>query len=285
MKELTEKDIFNYDNLNSNRFCFDLNSKEGVELRCISGGRECCEDNYFVKRDSFPFLSIEFVAAGEGKLSLNENRYVLKPGAIFSYGPGVPHQIQTSPGAKMVKYFLDFSGSRAEELLSQATLSPGSFGNLFQKNDFAFLFEKIVTAGQSGTRFSQQTCTSLLYALLYSLSDANVTTGEENKELYKSYLKCLGYINENFKTLTNLNQISANCELNKSYLCRLFKMFHHETPYSYLMKKKMDYAIQRLQEPEVLIKQIADELCFSDPYQFSRSFKRTLGISPAFYHR
>ncbi len=42
----------------------------------------------------------------------------------------------------------------------------------------------------------------------------------------------------------------------------------------------MQHAAQRLQSPGILAKQVAMELGFSDPFQFSRTFRRIIGVSP-----
>ena len=47
----------------------------------------------------------------------------------------------------------------------------------------------------------------------------------------------------------------------------------------------MNDAADRLQAPAVAIKQVAEEMGFSDPFHFSRVFKKALGLTPAQYVR
>jgi AraC-like DNA-binding protein len=42
----------------------------------------------------------------------------------------------------------------------------------------------------------------------------------------------------------------------------------------------MRHAAQRLQAPGMLAKQVAAEMGFSDPFQFSRTIRRIIGVSP-----
>ncbi len=46
------------------------------------------------------------------------------------------------------------------------------------------------------------------------------------------------------------------------------------------MRRKMHVAAQRLQDSEALVKQVSARLGFTDPFHFSRSFKRIFGLSP-----
>jgi AraC-like DNA-binding protein len=70
-----------------------------------------------------------------------------------------------------------------------------------------------------------------------------------------------------------------------AYLCRLFRRYDHQTPYQFLLRLKMNLAAERLQNPGVLVKQVAAELGFHDPFHFSRAFKSILGLSPEAFRR
>ena len=63
-------------------------------------------------------------------------------------------------------------------------------------------------------------------------------------------------------------------------VCRLFKRFGQATPYQVLLRRKMNHAASRLQLPHVLVKEVAAELGYDDPFHFCRAFKRTHGLSP-----
>lgn len=71
-----------------------------------------------------------------------------------------------------------------------------------------------------------------------------------------------------------------HCHIDTSYLCRLFKRFDSQSPYQYLMRLKMNAAAQRLHAPDALVKKVAYELGYADPFHFSRAFKKVFRISP-----
>ena len=47
----------------------------------------------------------------------------------------------------------------------------------------------------------------------------------------------------------------------------------------------MNLAAERLQNPSILVKQVAAEFGFDDPFHFSRAFKNVLGLSPEKFRR
>ena len=82
-----------------------------------------------------------------------------------------------------------------------------------------------------------------------------------------------------------LEQVARECHVDRAYLCRLFRRYDQQTPYRFLMRLKMNLAAERLQHPGVLVKQVAAQLGFDDPFHFSRTFKSMFGVSPQRFRR
>jgi len=63
-------------------------------------------------------------------------------------------------------------------------------------------------------------------------------------------------------------------------LSRVFKSFHKETPYAFLVRLKMGRAASLLLKTDTLVKDVAYGLGFDNPCHFSRSFKKAFGVPP-----
>jgi hypothetical protein len=57
--------------LEANRFYLDACTRSKQPLIVICGGCEHCQADYQIRRDDFPFHSIEFVARGRGTVILH----------------------------------------------------------------------------------------------------------------------------------------------------------------------------------------------------------------------
>jgi AraC-like DNA-binding protein len=102
---------------------------------------------------------------------------------------------------------------------------------------------------------------------------------------FSTYQTCKEFMRDNFLTLRGLDEVAEHCRIDRAYLCRLFKRFDNQSPYQYLLHLRMTAAARRLQAPGTLVKNVAQELGFRDPFHFSRAFKSIFSISPqAFKH-
>ena len=52
-----------------------------------------------------------------------------------------------------------------------------------------------------------------------------------------------------------------------------------------MVRLKMNVAAELMQKPEAMVKQVAEQVGFNDPFHFSRAFKSVFGLSPARFAR
>jgi AraC-like DNA-binding protein len=267
------------------RFYLDLAPPARQPLAVVCGGFEVSAPDYAIDRESFPYFSIEFVARGKGALVLSGQEVQLLPGIVFAYGPDTPHRITTDRDQPLAKYFVDFSGRRAAGLLRQCVLPPGTSGRVFAAGEIQRIFDDLIQNGQRPTRLTPQVCAALLEYLACKIAESRSTWEAAQTPAYATYDRCRQHIQTHFLRLATLAQVARQCHVDAAYLCRLFRRYDHQTPYQFLMRLKMNFAAEQLQNPGVLIKQVAAELGFTDPFHFSRAFKNVLGLSPEAFRR
>jgi len=276
----TEPAFFSTQISNATRFYLDLAPHPTGVLTVVSGGAEHCRPDYRMQRAGFKYLSIEFVAAGEGNIELKGKTHPLSAGDIFAYGPRVPHDIRTDPERPLVKYFVDFTGRKGTRLMKPPRLAPGNLVQTSHPQDIRRLFDSLIEAGLRPTPFRSEICSAIVEHLLLRIAETSVAQGTVGTAAFETYQRCHLFIQTNYLELQGLAEIADRCHLDASYLCRLFDRFDYESPYQYLTRLKMIYAAEQLQTPGMLVKQVASQLGFDDPFNFSRKFTRVLGVSP-----
>jgi AraC-like DNA-binding protein len=264
-------------------FFLDLTPELTEDVTVVCGGCERCNASYRIQRDDFRFHSVECVVEGEGQLILRGAHYRLLPGTVFSYGPKVPHVIETSAERPLRKYFVDFLGRRAERLLAQSPLGGGHVVNVSKPNEIADLFELLLRDGNAETRYAAAICSKLIELLLLKIGELVVPYGSIQTRAWATYQRVHRLLDEHYATLASLDEAAAQCHVDSAYICRLFQRFDHVSPYQYLTRLKMNHAAEQLGTSGHTVKEVAAELNFADPYHFSHVFKKVYGVSPTHF--
>jgi hypothetical protein len=123
--------FFSADVANARRFYLDLSPPRATKLAVVCGGLEHCTPDYAIRRDTFPFYSIEYVARGRGTVKLKGKNYPLQPGRLFAYGPGVPQHISGEPDAPLVKYFVDHFAAEPKTVFSKSVVRATGLARMF----------------------------------------------------------------------------------------------------------------------------------------------------------
>lgn len=262
------------------RFYLNLKPRSSRDLTVVCGGWEECAADYAIDRATFPYLSVEFVAGGSGELVLGGKHHDLQPGTVFTYGPGIAQRIRSSPERRLGKYFVDFTGSRARRLLRNYRLAPGAVVTLGHPAEVRHAFDALIRLGSSHDRHTERAAALQLELLLIVIVRAAQPTTPSERRALASFERCRRYLDAHFLSLRTIEAIAAACHLDVSYLSRLFRRFHQETPFHCLQRLQMQWAAERLDTSNRLVRQVADELGI-DPFQFSRTFKRIHGVSPS----
>ena len=277
--------FFSPDVAAARRFYLDLCPSGNRPLVVVCGGREHCTSDYAIRRDSFPFYSFEYVVRGRGEVNLKGRSFTLQPGRLFAYGPGVSHHITSTAADPLVKYFVDFAGVGAPELMRSCRLSPGRVLDVFPPNALQPLFDELIENGLRVRRASAALCAKLLDCLALRIDGARAPVEGAETLAFNTYEQCRRHIEQHCLRLRTLEQIAGECHVNNAYLCRLFRLYDNRSPYQYLLRMKMTFAASRLEQSGVLVKQVAEEAGFADPFHFSRVFRSVLGLSPASFRR
>ena len=276
---MTDPAYFSARVVSSRRFWISGQEAEG-RLAVLSGGYEFVASDYRVERDGFPQPVIELVAGGQGTLTLGGRDWRLAPGMIFVYGPGVPVRMVTESKAALRKYFLVVGGGEASTLLAAARIFPGVVATLADPQPILDLCDQIIRYGQESGPSRARACAVTAEYLLLRLAQEVTPVGQADAGAIATFRRCHRLIEERFLEVRSQAGIAALCNLEPSYLCRLYRRFAHESPYHHLRRLRLHHALSRLQAG-ANVAVVADEVGYSDPAHFSRAFQQCFGLPPS----
>jgi len=262
------------------RYCFlgTSPSKKG-ELRLLMAGREVCREEYQVSREGYPSLAIELVVAGTGSLELDGKSLELLPGAIFTYGPGIPHALRTNPGKSLTKYFINFTGSEAETLLREAGIAPGRVAGILNLKPMVTVFDLLLERGGLSSKSNADLCAELLRVIL-RMSRESVPLRSRKPRRDDCYARAVALIDSEYVSLKSIGNLARRVGVTPEHLSRAFREVGAEKPSHRLISKKMTHAAGLLISGGWKVKQIAYELGYATQFHFSAVFKRQFGYSP-----
>jgi AraC-like DNA-binding protein len=264
-------------------FFFDPSALSGTKLTIPCGGWERCSANYVVRRQSFQYCALEYVAEGRGFFTCNGHTTELQPGILFGYAPRSAHVISTSTEQPLLKYFLDFSGPRARSIFRSLPLNEDGTAWIRQPHAIRDLFQQIVDAGQKPRGLSQKLCSSLFEVLLLRIEQNAMRPEEAKCRAFETYTRASYELNASFRRLRSTADLARELKITPAYLARLFQHYSNASPHKTLMAIKMAEAASLLVATDASVTHAAAYVGFSDPYHFSRVFKSYYGSAPAHF--
>lgn len=128
--------------------------------------------------------------------------------------------------------------------------------------------------------FSLPKLDSLITSILVKLirldtqnTDFNKVTAEEK------LLSMVNYMDLHYLEIDSLEELAPHFGYTYGHICKIFKKQVGVSPKEYLLSKKMDHAAKLLSSGKS-VGQAAEVLGYSNPYNFSRAFKKQYGVAP-----
>lgn len=222
---------------------------------------------------------------GRGEVTIGNDVYHIQANEYIIIPANTAHAYQADHKNPWTIYWVHFSGSHADEIVS------GIFRNvLMNKNSLVFgedmktVFEKMYTLLLKG--YGREIMECIAMTLPYFLSSylhrevAGSWKADDKGDIINS---SIAYLKSNFSAKINLKDVANNSNLSVSHFSKLFKARTGYSPIEYLNHLKIQKACYLLQFSESRVSQISFDLGFEDQYYFSRLFKDHMGVSPSHY--
>lgn len=221
---------------------------------------------------SLPHNRMLLVTQGQGEITINDSRVAFKTGSLIFAFSGERFSLTACEDAEFL--YLDFSGTRAEELLIRFAIN---VNNRF----FDGYGGMIPLWKESLLRASPETIDLAAEStLLLTLSRMR-----REKPLQNDILSSVLKIIEREFNDQSLSIVSVSEELSyhPKYLSHIFKKEMGVGFSEYLRNKRINYARTLFDHGIDSIKNVALLSGFNDPLYFSNVFKKVTGVSPTQY--
>lgn len=226
--------------------------------------------------------------SGEGFYSINhEERHTLKKGQLLIIPATFPHIYGSCKHEPWSIHWLHIQGESVSNSLNRLkNKSPINF-SLDLSTKFIELFEETYNILEKG-----YTMDNLIYiskilehmiGVVYYGTCFNISN--HNKKTNRSIEKAIQYMNKNIYNKITLKDLSNITSFSAPHFSQLFKLSTGYSPIDYFLRLKIQHSCKYLDLTDISIKEVAAKFGFSDPYYYSRLFKKIMGKSPMIYKK
>ena len=217
--------------------------------------------NFLVKER--PYAALSFRVSGTGSFQIGGKSFFTQPGDILFIPADVPYEVEYSVSESIVAN-LQFCNYAEPELFC-----------LKNQGELSLQFLQLLSDWQASRSHNQ--AKSTLYAILEKIDREQKISAEDS-----AFAICLQYIEENFcDPALDISRVCEKGFISPSSLQRAFLQRFGISPKQYIIKLRMNKALQLLIENHLCVKEISFACGFSDEKYFSRAFREKYGYPPS----
>jgi AraC family transcriptional regulator, arabinose operon regulatory protein len=205
--------------------------------------------------------------------------FIVPKGAVFKY-----YSVINANSKLLVVHFNGQNSTLLEENFSVVRNLIPSVNNRVANREM--LFDEIFNNLSIGFHDENLEYVNFCFGhLLATFIYANKTSDDLADESNPAIRKSIDFMNKNLGEKLTLSQISKEAGYSPTYFTTLFKKETNYAPLTYFSHLKIVKACEFLDYTRIKVKEISFTLGFTDPYYFTKDFKKKMGMSPRQYRK
>ena len=245
-----------------------------VEAGTIWDSEEKTDDNmliYCTKGEGIVLL------AGEQVPVSGDQFFIVPQGEMFKY-----YSVLNSKSRFLIARFNGKIGQQMSHEFSVVRNLVPSVNNMVANREM--LFDEIFNNLSKGFHNQNIEYVNFCFGhLLATFIYANRTSDDLADESSPAVRRAIHFLEKNLHKKLSLHQIAREAGYSSTYFTTLFRKETNYAPLSYFSHLKVLKACEFLDYTRMKVKQISFQLGYSDPYYFTRDFKKKMGMSPRQY--
>ncbi len=243
----------------------------------ISVGYFDCKPSYAVHRNIHNSYLLIVMMSGALNYQTRRQRGTIRVGQALLLDCNLPHSYQAQEECSFT--FIHFDGAQSREIFEHINRSSGSVIRLTDSTRMHELVGELLGYMKDDRRVNEAQTSSMLYGILMVLMQSGGVSGEGN--IGNSMVdQAIEYIQSHLAEPLTVESIAANAGYSPSYFSHVFQKETGVSPYRFVVRSRMDCAMQLLQTTRLPIQDIAFQVGFNSVANFSYAFRKEKGMSP-----
>lgn len=226
--------------------------------------------------------------SGFGTIECENEAHTVGAGDSFIFRPNVLTVHSASGTDPYEFYFFAFDGKLAKKLIERTVFRNGKVAVSAPSDNLCGLIKEAAEnlSVSSQTQFKKL---EYLFKLISHYDISNVTDILQNaspREIHREIVyNVKKYIQFNFSNSIKISDISAQLNINRSHLYRIFKQDTGKSIEEYLVSIRMNEARRLLQETDLSAKRISEIVGYLHYSSFFNAFEHYCGTTPQQYRK
>ena len=238
--------------------------------------------HYRERREGIEEYILLYCTEGGGTILLSGGKSIhLTEGEAFCIPSGTGHRYYADPADPWSILWVHFNGTDTSFYpldLKQTIHLNSSYATQRLMFLFELLFRVLDSNYTLGNFIYISQVLELILAEIY-YREKHDSAPVQNRQV----TQIVRYMSAHLADNLTLEDLSETFELSKSYISTVFQKYTSHSPIDFYIRLRMKEACKQLRSSDARIYEVASSLGYSDPYYFSRIFKKVIGISPREY--
>lgn len=254
-----------------------LNDNDNCLFHIEMAGISYCDGTYKIMRTNSSVYVFEFILRGQGTVVCNSKIFHPSAGDIYILHQGSNHVYYSDREDPWVKIWFNAKGRLIKHLIDAYELSSV---NHIKGLNLELLFNEIYETIQSKKDSSEEILSRAAVVLHEIIQQIHLWLNQNRSVNNSEAIKIKHYLDLHLEDHISLQDLGRHIFRSQAQVIRLFKKQFGKTPYDYLLEKRIQTAKLLLKNTNLMVKEIAFKLNFTDEHYFSNRFKAKTGISP-----
>ena len=271
----------------------------------VSLGITQANNNYKLQHDNSHCHRLIYCLSGAGKLYYQGKEKIIERGDLVIINANTPFNFtlekskhiaakishsekqlsnRDSKATNNIVYWINFTGTLAQDFADRLLMKmDNGVAHVGVLNNIVGDFDHLLALGARG-----YTATNVIHAvhilqqaLSFLALQLRLTMFNNSSSFDLEAVEAL--MRNSLHQELSLDTLAHYSQLSKFHFAKKFKELTDSSPIQHFINMKIQHACSQLDNSDIAIKDIASGLGYSDPYYFSRLFKKLVGISPKQY--
>ncbi|MDQ8201426.1 helix-turn-helix domain-containing protein [Pelagicoccus sp. SDUM812003] len=263
-----------------------LNTPITEDLLCTQVGHHQAVGTHYIHRPNGSDDTILLYSTnGQGWIEIEEQSYTVAERDALLIPSSLPHKYGSNPDAPWAPYWVHFQGRQTAaytKLLAKPAGTP--VFHLSHRQEITIAIEQVFKQMSHVHTYANLLATSGALSHLLSLIHLRMRAAEpRSRSVDENLDKTIEFMHRNVSEKFSLSELAKLAHLSPNHFGALFLKRFQSTPIDYFNRLKIQRACELLTTTQLSVAEVGEALGFSDPFYFSRLFKKVMGKSPRAY--